>query len=585
MLTGLMASMALSTCLQAPPALPDVPPTVRSLVLAAPVPDAIEQSPGGGGELALLITDPDSRWQSLRNALLDAGIPVRSTTQVASALRHRSVLVYPYLSGRVLSAEELRALAAFPREGGVLIASQVLGGGLEEVFGFRRVVEGLRPQSLSFASGLERPLKRLTIPFSLTSLAYGEAREVLARFDGGDAAIVQRRFPRGVAIALGVDLGSVAFLAHSGRDDVTPRPYVNAFVPLLDSLVHFVRQAYLGAAGALVLEPLPDAQKLAVLVTHDIDSRHAVGNLAEYAQMEHGLGVAATYFVTTKYIRDDVDAAFFDPATVSTLNSLRGLGMEIGSHSVSHSRVFSKFPVGEGPVSYPGYCPFVRDARTTLGGTVAGELLVSKYLLDQSLHQDTASFRAGHLEDPDALAQSLAASDYRFDSSTTANEHLTHLPFRMTHDSRGQATLPVIRIPVTIEDEAAPELLQRLDPAIEVCTRIADFQGVCNVLVHPNVTAGKLEFTRRFIDYWKPRAWLATVDELGRWWAARSQVELTVETSRIVIRAPERVAKLVLRTGKRLRIDRSEPPNAVLDQKDDRIFLAPVLGDVVLHLR
>ena len=67
------------------------------------------------------------------------GVPFLVTEDYRQALRHRVVLAYPTISGRTLSQEALKALAAFPRNGGTLIGVNVLGGGLNEVFGFREV--------------------------------------------------------------------------------------------------------------------------------------------------------------------------------------------------------------------------------------------------------------------------------------------------------------------------------------------------------------------------------------------------------------------------------------------------------------
>ena len=44
-------------------------------------------------------------------------------------------MVYPIVSGASLSPDALQALANFPRNGGTLIGSQVLGA-LNEIFGF-----------------------------------------------------------------------------------------------------------------------------------------------------------------------------------------------------------------------------------------------------------------------------------------------------------------------------------------------------------------------------------------------------------------------------------------------------------------
>jgi len=89
---------------------------------------------GTTSRLAILLTDPDSSWLGLTHGLKSIGIPFKITRDVQEALRHNVVLVYPVISGKVLSPEALRRLAEYPRAGGTLIGVQVLGGGLNQVF-------------------------------------------------------------------------------------------------------------------------------------------------------------------------------------------------------------------------------------------------------------------------------------------------------------------------------------------------------------------------------------------------------------------------------------------------------------------
>lgn len=88
----------------------------------------------------MLLTDSSSAWLGLAHGLKTIGIPFLITEDYAEAMTHKVVLVCPTVSGHVLSQKALKALAAFPREGGTLIGSNVLGGGLNEVFGFREAV-------------------------------------------------------------------------------------------------------------------------------------------------------------------------------------------------------------------------------------------------------------------------------------------------------------------------------------------------------------------------------------------------------------------------------------------------------------
>jgi hypothetical protein len=102
--------------------------------------------------LAILLTDPDSSWLGLVHGLKSIGIPFRITRDVHEALAHQVVLVYPTISGKVPTPDALQALAEFPQRGGTLIGVQVLGGELNQVFGFREAVASRQRYDLQLTS-------------------------------------------------------------------------------------------------------------------------------------------------------------------------------------------------------------------------------------------------------------------------------------------------------------------------------------------------------------------------------------------------------------------------------------------------
>ena len=99
------------------------------------------------------------------------------------------------------------------------------------------------------------------------------------------------------------------------------------------------------------------------------------------------------------------------------------LGMELGSHTVAHSTVFSHFRLGTGTERYPEYQPYVKTKTKAANGSVFGELRVSKYLIEKlSGGTNVMSFRPGELSNPKALPQALVATGYRYSSSSTERE-------------------------------------------------------------------------------------------------------------------------------------------------------------------
>ena len=238
--------------------------------------------------------------------------------------------------------------------------------------------------------------------------------------------------------------------------------------------------------------------------------------------------MSGTFFIQTKYVRDFNDDVFFRKEALGDVKGVLANNMEIGSHSVAHAKSFKDFDFGTGAESYPDYRPFVQSRLRARGGSVLGELRVSKFLLERLAGAKVVSFRAGHLSNPFRLPEGLAATGYLNDSSITANSSLTHLPFRLTV-GRGDHTLtPAYEFPVTIEDEAAPRLSERLDAANDLIGAIARMHGLAVVLVHPDPAGETLAFERNLVARWRDRAWFATMTEFADWWRARDALELDV---------------------------------------------------------
>ncbi len=511
--------------------------------IAPPVPTPWTRfAPGSPSRLAILLTDTASAWLGMAHALETIGVPFLVTRDWNEAVRHRVVLVYPDVSGATLSPEALHALAALPRHGGMLIANEVLVGGWNEVFGFAQAIPsrarfelrwGATPLTAAFTDPAER-----TIPLGDRSrqtqtqwtVGYTGATGPVATFDDGSAAVTRRAYDGGgAAIALGVDVGALCLLSHDGRDETITRQYADGYEPVLDVFLRLLKTIYAGASNdAVTLGTVPEGRKLAVLLTHDIDYRYSLANALAFAAYERAQGISATYFVQTKYLTDWEDEGFFDSVAVTQVRALDSLGMEIGSHTVAHARTFNTMPTGTGDERYPGYRPRVLAATVTEGATVLGELRVSAFLLHRATGKPIVSFRPGYLRNPWVLPQALEATGYRYSSSFTADNALSHLPLHLNYDRAPGAELPLFDFPVTIEDEEAPPLMQRLGAAVTIARRLEAYGGTFVVLLHPNVIAPKLDFEQALVDSLRPVAWFGTVGEFGAFWAARASTAVDV---------------------------------------------------------
>jgi hypothetical protein len=341
-----------------------------------------------------------------------------------------------------------------------------------------------------------------------------------------------------------------------------------------------------GEPASTTLYTVPQGKRLAVVISHDIDATAAVANSLKYAEFEREAGIRATYFVQTKYVRDWNDDVFFNQRGVADLQKLLASGAEIGSHSVSHSRVFTRFVAGTGEENYPNYRPFVKDREHTTGGSILGELRVSGYLLQQLLPPlRVISFRPGHLENPYQLPEALEATGYRYSSSVTANNSLTHLPFRLTHKREIFAQTTIYEFPVTLEDEAQPPLETRLPAALALADSLARYGALMVVLIHPNVVEPKLGFERELVAALRERAWFGALADFGAFWSARDKVELDSVVVggqlKVRLRASEPVRGLAISPPPGYHLS-AAPPGLSVREVDGRVVIDTLDGEKIL---
>jgi hypothetical protein len=572
-------------------------------VVPPPVPGAWhDYGQGSASRLAVLLTDPHSEWLGLAHGLKTIGIPFIITTNYKEALQHKVVYVYPSITGENMQADAVIALARFPANGGTLIAQNVLSGAMKETFGFEEAVPTSSETEVHFDPkspmmvGLTDPAERTIriggrqVPIVATYFYTHPKYPAVATYGNGEAAVI--RNASNTAYAFGLDLGHLLLKGYNGRQQDIAAHYINYYEPTLDVLLRCIKNIYVAAEkDGITLTAVPDGKSLTVLFTHDIDYNRSIVNGIDYATYERSRGIPATYLIQVKYIKDWNDEIFFNDAAIPYLVRLRSLGMEIGSHTVAHSVAFKSFPMGTGAERYPSYVPIVKSRETAVNGTILGELRVSRFLLEHFIpHLNVRSFRAGALSYPNDLPQALTATKYLFDSSCSADDSLTHLPFRLNYGRTSETETSIYEFPITIDDQHPPALNdpKRLEQAVALADKLKRYGGLFNILIHPDVVAEKLAFEKKFVEAMGNTVWYGSMGQFGQWWSARDKVGVDISSGAsgtiATLSVPNPVSGLTLDVPASLSFVSSVPTLHVTRNKN-RLIIDRLTGNAKLTFR
>ncbi len=582
---------------------------------------------GSTNRLAVLVTDASDKWLGIVHGMKAVGTPIRVTEDIQEALKHEVVWVYPAIRN---STTEQSLLREHVQNGGVLIAGEV-GNTMKDVFGFEnarfvpgtdRFYNGKEISSMRFTDGYpaltenlrnarerQLPIYRQEIGENMPSVRYsGTKHPGIAVYDGDSSAalsttrdnvaITYNTYGEGKAYAIGINVGLYALRGFNGFGAGMSRDYINGFDPAVDVMLRLVRDIYAGAENsAVTLAPLPNNESLAVMLTHDIDTTESAVNGLEYAQMEKELGVPATYFIQTKYITDAQESAFRGVQAFGALAQLSEMGMEVASHSVAHALNFNDFELGDGMEQFQSYQPInleVNDSLEATGGTVLGELRVSRFILEDFVPNVTVkSFRPGHLRQPSALSQAMVAAGYQQASVGAAADTMTHLPHRMTYDRGFRSETSVFDFPVTIEDERpeSPIVTNNVADALTTADQISHNGGIFVMLVHPNFLDDKLSFVRAFIEQGKDKYMFTSMAEFGDWWARRDLVEvdsqLHGDVLQVTLTAPRPLSGLTLELPEGMALSAKSQEVETSEVSDDSklVVSGPFSGELRLYFK
>ena len=494
-----------------------------------------------------------------KRILKTAGIPYLITTDFDKCGNDKKFVIIVKNPEKVsqLSEKEEIDIKNFVKNGGIVIGDGIFSlkfGQLKDLFGYKNCIPSKKRKKMTFIRGYENkylnePEERdLTFSHKKESIwtngiILGTAKP-LAFFEDKNPAITVNEYGKGKAILLGFSAFDLVLRNLSNRDFQANAKYINHFEPLSDILVFFIKDLYEKIyPQGFTIYTAPYGFKATFIITHDIDSTAGVKNLRKFVELENKLRCFSTIFVQTKYMLDYNDKPFFTPEFLKFLLELYKKGFEIGSHTVIHSKLISRFPLGDCKESYPFYKPKVTGKYEVLGHpTLCGELKVSKELLEGS-GIEIFSFRPGNLEYNYDLPLAMEKTGYKFSSTFSAENVLTYFPFKLLYkDYSGESS--IIEIPVALEDELFPPLYFRFDAARDLFKKIYYNGGVMVLLIHTDLTWFKpknikiLTFLEKFVKSLPADTWITTIGKVGEFWRKREEVQFSckLEGKKLVIK-------------------------------------------------
>jgi hypothetical protein len=215
------------------------------------------------------------------------------------------------------------------------------------------------------------------------------------------------------------------------------------------------------------------------------------------------------------------------------VHALLSYGHTLASHSVGHFPDFDNevnFPLGNAGNTPPQYQPFYTGGIST-GGTVMGEVEVSKNLIEDDHSVNVRSFRAGHLCYNDSLALGLMAQNYEFNSTHSANNVLTSFPYYdLNLRSFSGVESTILEIPMTISDVFSSDPItsanypQKVNLWKNVARKYHNNHSSVVLLIHPN-RMYKLTAQQMILDSLPEGMEVINMEKYGDFWRKRDSLK------------------------------------------------------------
>ncbi|HBL18959.1 MAG: hypothetical protein A2X36_15010 [Elusimicrobia bacterium GWA2_69_24] len=500
----------------------------------------------GPTEAAILLLRPGQRALAGAEAFALTGVPFCVTRDTGTALDHPLVFVPADDHSIRPSAAELAALEGFVRGGGTLIL-QAPADLLPSLTGVSGQKPGRRRRRLAFRTLADEGFRYLDTPEEAAillashktsrgiwthGLLTSARADAIADFpDESQPAILRRRIGAGTVYTLGFDLKDLVLRPRARRHFDAARAASNAFEPAGDVLPLILRSWYERAAprGAR-LRSLPGTAEGLLLLSHDVGWGASLDGVQSLSDVEKTRPLQATWFIQTKYSKSVLPGPAYDLSLIRLIKRLHAAGHEIGSHTVSHAPDLAALPFGTGREQRRDYLPELDRTGRTNGGSLMGEVQVSKDLLEAAVGS-IQGFRSAFLSSADAVDEALLRAGYRYDSSLTAPSVMTHFPFRLPLRRSLDFLSPIIEFPMSWEDENTP-----MDPVdarkvLDLLGKVSANEGMFVWLIHPNAMPGKRAALRAVLRGLPKGTEVWTLGRAAAFWSARESTRFSVESA------------------------------------------------------
>ena len=161
----------------------------------------------------------------------------------------------------------------------------------------------------------------------------------------------------------------------------------------------------------------------------------------------------------------------------------------------------------------------------TQGGSIFGEVQISRGLLEEDLGTEVTSFRPGFLVTPPSYYSELQASGHRRSSARATGFVRTNFPYQAVRiRPGGYDQYPIIEYPLALSDRGldGTNVEQVVAQWLQVVERNQVTGAPTVLLLHPSSKPGRREALAAFLDGLKGRdLWVGDLGSFARFYEAQ----------------------------------------------------------------